>query len=80
MAETPTVAAAVEATAAAVVSTLVPAIAPEVTLIMAIIKAHQNATGGQFPTPQQVQDAMPADTQTLQTMWAAWSQKKGIPA
>ena len=59
--------------ASAAASTLVPAVEPIVLLILAIIKAHQNATGGTFPTPAQVQAALPADSQTLNTLWAQWT-------
>ena len=61
------------AAGAAVVSTVIPAVEPIVTLILAIIQAHHAASGGQFPTPEQVQAALPADTQQLTSLWSAWT-------
>ncbi len=58
---------------------LIPAVEPIVLLIEAIIKAHQNATNGQFPTQQQVQNALPADTATLTTLWATWTAAHPAP-
>jgi len=65
--------------AAAVVSTVIPAVEPLVMLVWSIIKAHQAATNGQFPTPEQVQAALPADTATLHTIWDTWTAQHPNP-
>ena len=49
------------------------AVEPLILMIITAIKAHMAASNGQFPTPEQIQAALPADTQTLQGMWSAWS-------
>lgn len=52
---------------------------PIISLVLGIVKAHYNATKGQFPTAAEVEAAFPADVQQLTDLWAAWSQSKGKP-
>lgn len=66
-------AAAVASIVAPGLGTIVAEVAPEVYLLMGIIKAHLAASKGQFPTPEQVQAGYAAATSSIQSVWANWT-------
>ena len=55
------------------VTTLVPEVEPLILLVMFIIKRHQAANNGQWPSPEQVQVTYSAIGKSIDDLWAGWT-------
>jgi len=67
---------------AGAIEATVPVVAPFsplISLILTAIRAHMNATNGQFPSEADIQAALPKDYAALVNVWAAWDAAHPAP-